>query len=496
MVKNALALYARTAIAMVVALIVTRILLRQLGEDYYGVYNVVAGVVVLFSFLNSSITQAIQRFITFALGKGDRREVQRVFSTSVLTQVIIIVLLVILCESIGLWFLNSEMKIDESMRPAASWAFQLSIATFAVNFMRVSYESSIIAYEKMTFFAYATILDSVIKLGIVYLLAVSPINRLVFYCILLLVESVVMLLIYKIYCQKKFDTCDFRFVWDKRLFREMLYFSGWNVLGSISNIISQKGIIFLLNVFVGLVANAAMGIASQVNAAVTQFINSFQTSFRPQIIKAYAQDENEYLRSLVFSTSKFSFLLVCIPALIIIVNAPGILRLWLGEVPQYTVSFCRLITACCVIDAISGPYNCAIIATGVIRNYQIALTVSAAIELALYYVILRVGISADYVLYARIFSRGILNMWIGLYYMKSQLSFPVGRYIARVLGRIALFLVIALPALFYMEGTMESWQLFWVSSLYTLLATVCIAYFVVLDGNERRYVMNFIKRIV
>lgn len=493
-VKNALALYVRTAIAMVVALVVTRILLRQLGEDYYGVYNVVAGVVVLFSFLNASITQAIQRFLTFALGKRDRNEVSCVFSTSIITQFIIIGVLVFLCETLGMWFVNSEMNIEPSMLPAARWAFQLSIATFAVNFMRVSYESTIIAYERMTFFAYATIADSFLKLGIVYLLAVSPMDKLVFYCLLLLAESVIMLFVYRFYCIHRFDTCRFHFIWNGKLFREMLYFSGWNVLGSISNIISQKGIIFLLNVFVGLVANAAMGIANQVNAAVTQFINSFQTSFRPQIVKAYAQNEDGYLRSLIFSTSKFSFIIVCIPALIIIVNMPLILRMWLSEVPDYTVAFCRLITVCCVIDAVSGPYNCAILATGTIRKYQIALTVSAAIELSLYYFMLKGGISAAYVLYARIFSRGLLNMGIGLYYMKTLLAFPVKLYFSKVIGPVILFLCIILPLLWVGCERLTASTLLWISSLYICICGGAVAFFVVLNKNERIQLRKMILR--
>ena len=494
LVKNTLALYARTAIAMVVGLVVTRVLLRQLGEDAYGVYNVVAGLVVLFSFLNAGITQAIQRFLTFSLGKGERADVTRVFSTSIITQFIIIVLLVALCETLGLWFIDTQMKIGASILEPARWAFQLSIATFAVNFMRVSYESAIIAYERMAFFAYAAIADSLLKLGIVYMLAVSPADRLVFYCALLLAESVVMLIAYRWYCRSRFDTCRFIGGWNGQLFREMLCFSGWNVLGSISNIISQKGIVFLLNVFVGLVANAAMGIANQVNAAVTQFINSFQTSFRPQIVKAYARGDHEYMRSLVFSTSKISFLLVCVPALIIIVNAPVILSVWLTEVPDYTVSFCRLITVCCVIDAVSGPYNCAILATGNIRAYQIALTISALVELMLYYILLRAGVSASYLLYARIFSRGILNMGIGLFFMHALLDFPVRSYLIKVIGRIAVFLGLVLPSLCYMSVHLEGGKLFMWTLPYICVAVVAVAVYVVLSPGERIRLRSMILR--
>ena len=439
--KNTFALYLRTAIAMVVSLVVTRILLKELGEDNYGIYNVVASVVVLFSFLNASMAQAIQRFITFALGKGDLKRTNEVFSTSVVTQILITQLL------IGVWFINRWMVIDGSRLTAVNWAFQFSILTFAVNFLRVPYESSIIAYEKMSFFAYATIGDSLIKLAIVYLLAYSPIDRLIFYTQLLFLESVIML-----------------------------------------------GIVIFLNLFVGIVANAAMGIANQVNGALNSFINSFQTSFRPQIVKAYAAGEYDYLLNMISATSKFSFILIYIPAVLIVVNAQWILNVWLTEVPAYTVRFCQLITICCMIDAMTGPYNCAILATGRIKRYQLALSLSCLLDVMLCFTILKLGVSANYVLYSRILTRGIINMFIGLHFMEVLLDFRIIEYCRKVILPVLCFLLLHLPFLIVGSRFYEGWQWFWISGIYVLTFGGLGALFIILRKEERRYLFRLVLR--
>lgn len=492
--RNSFALYCRTAIVMLVSLFVIRYLLKALGEDDYGLYNVVASVVVLFSFLNASMTQAIQRFITFELGRGDKDALRKVFSMSFITQVLVIVVLVILCEVVGLWFINTKLNIAPERHLAANWAFQFSIITFSINLLRVPYESSVIAYEKMSFFAYVSIVDAVLKLLLVYLLSISPIDKLICYALLLAAESFLMYLAYRLYCRYKFDTCSFKFVWDKSLFIKILTFSGWSVCGSATNIATQKGVVFLLNYYVGLVANAAMGVASQVCTAVNSFVTGFQTSFRPQIVKAYAQGDKPYLLSLVTKTSKFSFVLIFIPAIIIIVNAPLILGIWLGNVPDFTVSFCTLILICCIIDGITGPYNCAIVASGTIRNYQIAISISFTLDLILCWIFLKRGLSAHYILYFRILTRGILNMFIGLYYMKKQLDFDVMNYLADVVGRILLFLVLFLPVLLFFRAKFDGWLLFAISCLYSLMVGGLLSYFLIMTKWERQYLTSFVRR--
>lgn len=494
LVKNTIALYLRTAVTMVVSLIVTRVLLKELGGDDYGIYNVVASVVVLFSFLNASMSQAIQRFITYFLGTGDIEKTRAVFSVSLLSQSIIVLVLILICEIAGVWFINYKMAIPPDRLYSANLAFQFSVLTFCLNFIRVPYESSIIAYEKMFFFAYASILDAFLKFLIAYGLYYSQGDKLIIYSIMLSVESVIMLILYGVYCNHKFRVCNFKLSWDKSLFKDIITFSGWNVFGSMANIFGQKGVVILLNIFVGLIANAAMGITNQVYAALNSFINSFQTSFRPQIVKAYAAGEITHMLNIVSSTSKFSFILIYIPAIILIVNMPTILRIWLTEVPEYTVQFCRLITVCCIIDAISGPYNCAIMATGKIRNYQFWLSISCIFDVIFCYAILKAGISANYVLLSRIATRGLFNLLIGLYYLKALLTFNIIKYLRTVIFPILLFLLSQLPILYVIYCNFSDWTLLSVSSIITMSLGMLGAAYILLNSPERHYLKSFISK--
>ncbi len=494
LVKNTFALYCRTAIVMVVSLIVTRYLLKVLGEDDYGLYNVVASVVVLFSFLNASMTQAIQRFLTFEIGRDDKEAFTRVYSMSFITQLLMILFLIILCEAIGVWYINCKLNIDPERLSAANWAFQLSILTFCINFLRVPYESSVIAYEKMSFFAYVSILDAVLKLGLVYLLSISPADKLITYAALLAIETLLVFLAYRFYCRYKFDGCRFKFIWDKRLLAELLSFSGWTVCSSTTDVITQNGLVLLLNYYVSLVANAAMGVANQVSAAVKSFVTGFQTSFRPQIVKAYAQNDREYLVSLITKTSKISFIMVFIPAVILIVNAPLILQVWLTDVPEYTVSFCRLLLICSVIDGLTGPYNCAIMATGQIRNYQIAISISFLLDFLLCWIALSVGFSAHYILVFRILTRGVLNMFVGLFYLRKQIGFGVRGYSVEVLKPILLYAIIFLPLLYLIASSSTGWSLFITSTLFSLLIGGGLAMFIVLNKSERAYLVGLLKK--
>lgn len=494
LVKNTVALYCRTAIVMVVSLIVTRYLLKILGEEDYGAYNVVAGIVILFTFLNASMTQAIQRFLTVSLGKDDNNEFRRVFSMSIITQFMMIIGLIVLSEAIGVWFLNCKLKIDPERLAAANWVFQLSILTFSINFFRTPYESSVIAYEKMSFFAYASIVDAVLKLAIVFILSISPVDKLVSYAVLLLIESLLMFLVYRFYCRYKFGNCRFKYQMDRKLMVELLSFSGWSICGSTTSILTQNGVLFLLNYYVSLVANAAMGVANQVGTAVNTFIASFQTSFRPQIVKAYAQNDSAYLNSLIIRTSKISFIMVFIPTILIIINAPLILQVWLTEVPDYTVSFCRLLLVCCIIDAVTGPYNCAVMATGEIRNYQLAISVSFVLDFVLCWIFLRGGMSAHYILIFRILTRGILNMCFGLYFMQKQIMFNIKDYVVAVLKPITVFLVLFSPLIVADVVYFKGWSLFFTSCSYCCIIGGLMSYYIVLDASERNYLLSLVKR--
>lgn len=492
--KNTMTLFLRTFFVMLVGLYVSRVLLQVLGVDDFGIYNVVGGIVVLFSFLNSAMAAASQRYITYTFGTGDTNETNKVFSASMTSQIAIAVVLFVVVEIFGIWFLNNKLQIPAERMTAANITFQFTVLTFCINVIRIPYEATVIAYEKMSFYAIVSILDVLIKLLIVIVLQFINHDKLVTYGLLLSVSSIILFVVYAYYCKRKFNTCHYYFVRDITLYKKLFAFTGWSLFGSGSNVLTQQGFVFMLNIFYGVVVNAAMGIANQVNSAMTTFINSFQMSYRPQIVKSYAQGDTAHLNVLINTTSKMSFALIIIPVLILIFNMPLVLKLWLGEVPEYAVQFCQLILICTTIDAISGSYNAGIMATDEIRNYQIAISISFLLDLIISFILIKAGIPPYLVLLSRIATRGVLNLMIGLSYLKKLLLFNVKSYAKDVLFRIVLMLVIILPVLFVMYNHYNSWQMLMLSSVYVLILGTLLVMVVLFNRRERLYLLQLVKQ--
>ena len=379
---------------------------------------------------------------------------------------------------------------------AALMAFHLSIITFSLNVLKIPYNATIIAYERMDAFAYLSIIDVILKLAIAYLLGFGDYDHLILYAALLAIESAIILLLYYLYCKSHFDTCSFKFIFDKSMVKGLVTFTGWSTFGSLSNILTQNGLLFVLNIFCGVIVNAAMGIANQVLGAINSFISSFQTSFYPQIIKSYASGEKNHMFSLITRTSKLSFELIIIPALLIILNIDLILNIWLTKVPEYTNIFCQMILICAIIDAITGPFYCGIMATGRIKAYQIAISISFLLDILFVYLMLRAEVSPRYVLISRILTRGLINACIGLYYLQALLLYNVCDYIKKTLLPILVQLVIVIPIAIVLYNYYKGWQLFLFSSLYIVIGVFMTAFFVVFDKSERLFVMGLINRII
>nr|MBP7472253.1 lipopolysaccharide biosynthesis protein [Prevotella sp.] len=491
--KNTLVMYLRTFMVLLISLYVSRVLLKLLGVDDYGIYNVVGGIVVLFSFLNSAMSMASQRFITFAFGKGNIKETSQVFSASMITQIIITIILIVVVEILGLWFLNSKLNIPADRMVAANWVFQISILTFSLQVVRVPYEASVIAHEMLGFFAYTSIIDATLKLGIVFGLQAIHIDKLITYSFLLGVETLIMFLIYQWYCKHKFEICKFSIVRDKALYKQLLSYTGWSICGSTTDILTQQGFVFLINIFYGVAVNAAVGISNQVNTAIRAFVASFQTSFRPQIVKTYALQDISHMNVLVSTTSKISYGLMIIPSLILIFNMPLVLDIWLTNVPKYAVEFCQFILICTVFDALSGSFNAAIMATERIRNYQITISVSFALDLVISFLLIKLDILPYFVLLSRIATRGILNMFIGLFFMKKVNNFNVKYYFKDVILPVFVVscLLISLPI--YLYTIFDGWNLLLISSGFLLLIGAVSIYFVLLNIDERKLLVNMIN---
>lgn len=494
--KNTLLLYLRMFVTMIISLYTSRIVLQVLGVDDFGIYNVVGGLIVLFSFLNGAMASATQRFLNVELGKGDITCVKRVFSMSMTCYIIIILIIIFLAETVGLWFLEKQMNIPADRIHAAFWVYQLSLLTFCVNILKVPYNASIIAFEKMSFYAYISIIEAGLKLVIVWLLLISSFDKLISYTFLILLISIIVFIVYKFYCNQKFEVCSYYFFWDVNLCKSLLGFSAWSLFGSLSNLLSSQGINLLLNIFCGVAMNAAMGIANQVNAVVFNFVSNFQTAFSPQIMKLYSSNEKSRFMKLIFQTSKFSYYLMFILAVPVVLNMQYLLTLWLVDVPSYTVSFCQITIITFLIDAISGPLWMSIQATGNIRNYQIILGAISLLNLPISYCLLKLGADPVNVLVVRL----VLNIAIfvvRLFLLKFYIYFPIRLYVKKVIWVSLKVSVLSIPIPIFIKILIEQNLLSLVfSSVCSFASVIICVYFIGLSVDERHYVQNLIFKYI
>ena len=396
--KNTLLLYIRMLFLMVVSLYTSRVVLNALGVEDFGIYNVVGGVVAMFSMLSGSLSAAITRFITYELGTGNRENLKKIFSSAVTIQIGLAVVIILLAEAVGVWFLNVKMNIPEERIVAANWVFQFSILTFSINLISVPYNASIIAHERMSAFAYISILEALGKLVIAFLITVSPMDRLIFYALLMCAVALLVRLVYGYYCKKHFEECTYHFLWDKELLKRMFGFAGWNFIGASSAVLRDQGGNVVINLFCGPVVNAARGIASQVNTAVHGFVSNFMTALNPQITKSYASGNRDYMMTLIFQGARLSFYMLLVLSLPIFVNTYYILTLWLKIVPEHTASFVQLILLFGLSESISNPLITAMLATGKIRNYQLVVGGLQLMNLPVSYILLRIGLFPEIVI--------------------------------------------------------------------------------------------------
>ena len=328
-VKNTLVLYFRMLFLMCISLYTSRVVLNALGVTDYGIYNVVGGVVALFSMLSGSLSASISRFLTFELGKNDEVKLKEVFSASIWIQFLLAAIIIILAETVGLWFLREKMVIPQNRFNAALWCYHISVATFAINLISVPYNAAIIAHEKMSIFAYISIFEGFAKLAIAFLISLSTQDRLLIYAVLMMGVAIIIRFIYGFVCKRNFKECSVHFYFSKSIFREMLNFAGWNFIGAASSVLRDQGGNVILNLFFGPVVNAARGIATQVNTAISSFSVNFMMALNPQITKSYASGNKEYMFNLIYRGGRLSFYLLLLLSLPVILNAHYILILWL-----------------------------------------------------------------------------------------------------------------------------------------------------------------------
>lgn len=373
--KNTLMLYVRMLFGMLVSLYTSRVVLQALGVEDYGIYNVVGGVVAMFSMVSSSLSSSVSRFLTFELGCGDMERLKCVFSTSVSIHIVLSFIIVVLAETVGVWFLNTQMTIPDSRMVAANWVFHASIFSFVFCLLNVPYNASIVAHEHMNIFAYIGIGNILLRLFIVLYIAYAPWvgDRLITYALLLVIVNIFVQVFYMFYCRSHFMECRSKIHFYKAIFKEMGTFAFWNFIGCTAGLLKEQGVNILLNIFIGPVVNAARGIAVSVNTAITSFSGNFMTALNPQITKSYAAGDYDYMNSLVERGSRFSFYIMLVFILPVMLETEFILQIWLGSYPEYTVSFVRLVLIVSIIDVLSGTLINLQSSTGRIRNYQLAV---------------------------------------------------------------------------------------------------------------------------
>ena len=492
--KNTLFLYLRMFVIMLTALFTSRIVLDVLGAADYGLNNVIGGVVVLFSFLNAALLSATQRYINFYLGKQDYKQTNIVFCMSMNTYLLLSILVVILGETIGMWFVNTQLNIPQDRVYAAQWVYQFTLLQFVINLLRVPYNASIIAYERMNFYAYISLIEVIIKLLVVYLLYITSYDKLIFYSFLYTIIPLSITVIYKWYCNRNFETTKYRVIWDKVAFKEMFCFSGWSLFGSLANLAAHQGLNILINIFYGVTVNAAAGIANQISTNVYQFISNFQTAFQPQIIKTYAAKELEHFNKLIFQTSKFSYFMVLVLVLPIFFTIDGILDIWLKAVPEYTAIFCRLILVYFSIEAITAPLWMSVQATGKIRNYQILMASLIFLNFPIAYIVLKLGLPVYSIWIVRILVN-LVVMIARCIYMKKKLNFPLLPYIKAVIMPIVSVTLVALPIPILLYYTIHGfWQNMIIVGIITFTLTVVDVYFVGMNTHEKLIARNMILK--
>ena len=498
--KNTLLLYVRTLFVMVVSLYTSRVVLNTLGVSDYGIYNVVGGIVTMFGFINSSMTSATQRYITFALGKGDMSQLQKVFSTALQIHAFISVLIIVLGETVGLWFMYTQMQIPASRMDAAFWVLQCSIISTAIMIISVPYNADIIAHEKMSAFAYISILEVMLKLAVVFLLLLFSNDKLILYAFLILMVQLLIRFCYSYYSNKHFEESKYHHIWDKALFKEMTGFAGWSMFGNLSGVLFGQGLNMLLNVFFGPVVNAARAVSVQVQGAIQQFVGNFQMALNPQITKTYATEKMDDMHKLMYRSARFSFYLLFFLSLPVLFETKFILTVWLKNVPENAAIFLRIMICISLIYTLSNPLMVANLATGKVKRYQAICGSILLMILPVSYVCLKLGCPA-YSVFIVHFVMEFIAQLARMIILRPLIGIQVSDYIKNIYIKVLSVtgLSVVVPFIIYLNMT-DSVLRFFTVCITCILSVGTVAYTVGLSSNERCFVktkiIGFYNRVL
>lgn len=494
--KNTMMLYMRTAFSMLISLITSRVTLQVLGIENYGINDAVGATIGMFSVVSGSLSGSISRFITYELGHGDINKLKRIFSTSLNIQLAIGAVIILLGETLGVWFLNTQMNIPAERMTAANWVLQFAIWSFFIGLTQVPYGACIVAHEKMNVFAWFSIVDSCLRLVIVYLLYISPYDKLITLSLLGFVVSLGMRIAQRIYCARTFEECHYQFVFDKGLLKEMTGFAGWSFLTNTAWIFNTQGVNLLINIFFGVTFNAARGVANSIQGYVTRFYGDFMTALNPQITKSYAAGELDEMNRLVCRGARFSYFLMFTLSLPFMFEAYQVLYLWLGLVPDYTVTFFRLSMIAALITLLGQTGFTACMATGRIKWYTIIITTVGCLVFPLTWIAFKMGLPVEstYIIYIVVYT--LLDI-IRLYIMRHLWGFPIMMYIRETFIPVVLVTVLAviIPWAMYLEIPDSVLKSFAVMAA----SVICAGASVILVGlkkSERQMLTEKVKEVI
>lgn len=493
--KNTLFLYFRMLLMMLVTLYTSRVVLDKLGVTDYGIYNVVGGVVAMLGFLNGAMSNAVQRYMSFEIGKNDEVGLNRIFNISLFAHVCIALIVLLVMELAGVWYLNTHMNIPMNRLDAANWVLQCSILTTLFTIIQVPYNAVIISKEEMSVFAYISILEVILKLAIVYLLSIFNYDKLKLYSVLIMVITVGILMIYRIYCIRHFREVQVKFIKDWPLLKNIIGFAGWNMLGELSWVFTGQGVNLILNIFYGPAVNAARGLADQVNGAVSRFVSNFQTAVNPQLIKTYASGQINEMENLLFRSTRFSYYLMFALSLPLIVNMDYILHLWLNEVPEYTIEFCQLVLVCSLVSTISNLLAQVARAYGKIRNYQLVVSLSLFLNFPLSYLVLKFGGSPISTIFVNIAVQ-ILLIFVRLYLTNKMVNLNILQFIKEVVIPICYVsaLSVVLP-IFLSYNLKNTFINFIFEVIVSFICVACVSYYLGMNKNERTYINKIFNHL-
>lgn len=476
---------------MCIGLYTSRVILNTLGVSDYGLYNVAASVVTMFSFLTITLASGTQRFLSFAIGENDLKKLDIVFSNAITLHVLLAVVVLILSETVGLWYVHNKLVVDDGRFNAALWCYQLSVVTSIFNIIQIPYNSALIAHEKMDFYAYMSIFDVSFKLIVAFIIAIVPYDKLIFYSAFILFVCILNLLIYQLYSKKHFHECVFKIGYDKQVFRDMLSFCGWNTFGCLAVMGQTTGVNLVINAFCGTIVNAARAIATQVNAMVMRFIDNFQVAVNPQIIKYYADKDMPNMERLVIRGAYMSSYLFLILAIPLFIECESVITLWLGQCPAYVVPFIQIVLIESLFKTMGNPTITVIHATGQMKMNQLTSGFIQLLVLPLCYFLFKIGLPTTTIIAICIIP-WIFVIPVRLYWCHCYGKFPVRNYIKSIYIKIPLLacLMYSIPKSVHFFLPDPCIARFLIVGVISVITSVTVIYFLGLEPNVRKKLLN------